>query len=144
MEKITKLYDFYKSTSDVYVTISTSSDRNIYFAMKLYKQKTFHITDIDQSVTAMVSPSQPIYFQVHLPKEEAVLVRFHSNDDICAILSVQNVTCPVYDLDRNVKFEGLYQTVDKQTGLTYTQDQFPLGIYLVVVAKPDDSACHAR
>ena len=37
----------------------------------------------------------------------------HSQDWTCAILSVQNITCPVYDLDLNVKFEGSYFTADR-------------------------------
>lgn len=28
------------------------------------------------------------------------------------------------------------------TGITYTQDQYPVGIYLVVVVKTDDTSCH--
>lgn len=71
----------------------------------------------------------------------SVLVRFESSDPQCAILSIQNITCPVYDLDRNVQFEGLYQTVDSKTGLTFTQDDFPMGVYIVVVGKTDDSKC---
>ena len=36
-----------------------------------------------------------------------------SPDDTCAILSVQNITCPVYDLDLNIKFDGSYLTADR-------------------------------
>ena len=98
--------------TDVYITVSTSSTKNVSFTIRLYKQEIFQITDFNQSVSAMASPSAPIFFQVNLKEEEAALVKFESKDGICAILSVQNVTCPVFDLDRNVKFEGLYQTVD--------------------------------
>ena len=99
--------------TDVYITVSTSSTKNVSFTIRLYKQEIFQITDFNQSVSAMASPSAPIFFQVNLKEEEAALVKFESKDGICAILSVQNVTCPVFDLDRNVKFEGLYQTVDQ-------------------------------
>jgi len=99
--------------TDVYITVSTSSTKNVSFTIRLYKQEIFQITDFNTSVSAMASPSAPIFFQVNLKEEEAALVKFESKDGICAILSVQNVTCPVFDLDRNVKFEGLYQTVDK-------------------------------
>ena len=137
--------------TNVYITVSTSSTKNVSFTIRLYKQEIFQIKDFNQSVSAMASPSAPIFFQVNLKEEEAALVKFESKDGICAILSVQNVTCPVFDLDRNVKFEGLYQTVDTYvlwkknfllhksdtcfaffslTGITYTQDQYPVGIYL--------------
>ena len=91
---------------------------------------------------ALVSPSSPIYFQVNLPLEvDSALIKFTSPDDICSILSVQNVTCPVYDLDLNIKFEGIYQTVNKKAGLTLTRAQYPNGFYLVFVAKTDDRSC---
>ena len=62
---------------------------------------------------AQVSPSAPIFFQVNFPENaESLLVKMSSSDQICAILSVQNITCPVYDLDLNVQFEGSYQTAD--------------------------------
>ena len=41
------------------------------------------------------------------------LVKMSSPDQYCAILSVQNITCPVYDLDLNIQFEGSYQTADE-------------------------------
>ena len=91
---------------------------------------------------ALVSPSSPIYFQVNLPLEvDSALIKFTSPDDVCSILSVQNVTCPVYDLDLNIKFEGIYQTVNEKAGLTLTRAQYPNGFYLVFVAKTDDVSC---
>ena len=56
-------------------------------------------------------------------------------------MSVQNVTCPVYDLDLNIKFEGIYQTVSRKAGLTLTRNLYPNGFYLVIVAKTDDYSC---
>ena len=64
--------------------------------------------------SAQVSPSAPIFFQVDFPKNvDSLLVKMSSPDQYCAILSVQNITCPVYDLDLNIQFEGSYQTADE-------------------------------
>jgi hypothetical protein len=128
--------------SDIYISVSTSSLVKVSFSIMLYKQPIFYITDFEKSFSTQVSPSAPIFFQVKLTAEmNSAMIRLDSQDRICTILSVQNITCPVYDLDRNVEFEGLYQTVDAKTGLSFTKEQFPNGIYIVLVAKTDDSKC---
>ena len=93
--------------SDVYISVSTSSHQDVEFQVLLFQQETFQVTKIDETYTAMVSPSSPIYFQIDLPMEvDSALVKFESDDEVCSIMSVQNITCPVYDLDLNIKFEG--------------------------------------
>ena len=104
------------SPSDIYITISSSSVTKVKFSLRLFRQSIFRIEKFDQPITEFVSPSAPIFFHVmpdKMFKEGAVMIKFESNDEICAIMSVQNVSCPVYDLDRNIKFEGIYQTVNK-------------------------------
>ena len=56
-----------------------------------------------------------IYNPTHTYKFQlkTTLVKMSSPDQYCAILSVQNITCPVYDLDLNIQFEGSYQTADE-------------------------------
>ena len=72
--------------------------------------------------SAQVSPSAPIFFQVIFPKNvDSLLVKMSSPDQYCAILSVQNITCPVYDLDLNIQFEGSYQTADELGTLNSVQ-----------------------
>ena len=40
---------------------------------------------------------------------DVALLKLTSKDERCMTLSVQNLTCPVYDLDTNVLFEGVWQ-----------------------------------
>ena len=40
---------------------------------------------------------------------DVALLKLTSEDERCMTLSVQNLTCPVYDLDTNVLFEGMWQ-----------------------------------
>ena len=40
---------------------------------------------------------------------EVALLKLTSGDSRCMTLSVQNLSCPVYDLDTNVLFEGIWQ-----------------------------------
>ncbi len=128
--------------SDVFVTISSSSDKNVKFSVQLTLQETFRVQALDRKFNAKLSPSAPIFFQVQLPEDvDSALIKMASNDRICAIMSVQNISCPVYDLDLNVQFEGSYQTVVGQGGLAFTKKDYPSGVFLVLVAKSDDSRC---
>ncbi|XP_070982889.1 SID1 transmembrane family member 2-like isoform X3 [Oncorhynchus clarkii lewisi] len=51
-------------------------------------------------------------------------------------------TCPVYDLDNNVAFIGMYQTMTKTAAITVQRKDFPSNsFYVVVVVKTEDEAC---
>ena len=91
-----------------------------------------------------VSPSAPVFFHFPFPRNSAfdvALLKMTSEDTLCTTLSVQNATCPVFDLDRNVAFEGIYQTVDSKAGVTFTRSAFPNGVFIVFVVKADDEQC---
>ncbi|KAG7270512.1 hypothetical protein CRUP_026404 [Coryphaenoides rupestris] len=50
--------------------------------------------------------------------------------------------CPVYDLDNNVAFIGMYQTMTKKGAITVQKKDFPSNsFYVVVVVKTEDEAC---
>ncbi|XP_074831124.1 SID1 transmembrane family member 1 isoform X3 [Natator depressus] len=50
--------------------------------------------------------------------------------------------CPVYDLDHNVEFNGVYQSMTKQAAITVQKKDFPGEQFFVVfVIKPEDYAC---
>uniref|UniRef100_A0A8C3RZF0 SID1 transmembrane family member 2 n=1 Tax=Chelydra serpentina TaxID=8475 RepID=A0A8C3RZF0_CHESE len=50
--------------------------------------------------------------------------------------------CPVYDLDNNVAFIGMYQTMTKKAAITVQKKDFPSNsFYVVVVVKTEDEAC---
>ncbi|XP_027419445.1 SID1 transmembrane family member 2 isoform X6 [Bos indicus x Bos taurus] len=50
--------------------------------------------------------------------------------------------CPVYDLDNNVAFIGMYQTMTKKAAITVQRKDFPSNsFYVVVVVKTEDQAC---
>uniref|UniRef100_A0A8C0TYL4 SID1 transmembrane family member 2 n=1 Tax=Cyanistes caeruleus TaxID=156563 RepID=A0A8C0TYL4_CYACU len=50
--------------------------------------------------------------------------------------------CPVYDLDNNVAFIGMYQTMTKKAAITVQKKDFPShSFYVVVVVKTEDEAC---
>ncbi|KAK2091942.1 SID1 transmembrane member 1 [Saguinus oedipus] len=50
--------------------------------------------------------------------------------------------CPVYDLDHNVEFNGVYQSMTKKAAITLQKKDFPGEQFFVVfVVKPEDYAC---
>ncbi|KAM5276604.1 SID1 transmembrane family member 1 isoform 3-T4 [Hipposideros larvatus] len=50
--------------------------------------------------------------------------------------------CPVYDLDHNVEFNGVYQSMTKKAAITLQKKDFPSEQFFVVfVIKPEDYAC---
>ncbi|KAG7223086.1 hypothetical protein INR49_015845 [Caranx melampygus] len=60
----------------------------------------------------------------------------------CSVMSIQDIQCPVYDLDNNVAFIGMYQTMTKKGAITVQRKDFPSNsFYVVVVVKTEDEAC---
>uniref|UniRef100_A0A3B4A5G9 SID1 transmembrane family, member 2 n=1 Tax=Periophthalmus magnuspinnatus TaxID=409849 RepID=A0A3B4A5G9_9GOBI len=60
----------------------------------------------------------------------------------CSVLSIQDIKCPVYDLDNNVDFTGMFQTITKLGAITVQRKDFPgNSFYVVVVVKSEDTVC---
>ncbi|XP_037601368.1 SID1 transmembrane family member 1 isoform X3 [Cebus imitator] len=90
------------------------------------------------------SPSQPQYFLYKFPKDvDSVIIKVVSEMAYpCSVVSVQNIMCPVYDLDHNVEFNGVYQSMTKKAAITLQKKDFPGEQFFVVfVIKPEDYAC---
>uniref|UniRef100_F6SIJ9 SID1 transmembrane family member 1 n=1 Tax=Equus caballus TaxID=9796 RepID=F6SIJ9_HORSE len=90
------------------------------------------------------SPSQPQYFLYKFPEDvDSVIIKVESEMAYpCSVVSVQNVMCPVYDLDDNVEFNGVYQSMTKKAAITLQKKDFPGEQFFVVfVIKPEDYAC---
>lgn len=94
---------------------------------------------MDQNYTVVLSASEPTYYQFLFPGEVTnVLLTVTSDDDICMSVSIQNLTvknellliqlvtdlsfiftqCPVFDMDSDIKYEGIWQTLMNKTGMT--------------------------
>uniref|UniRef100_A0A663FJ25 SID1 transmembrane family member 1 n=1 Tax=Aquila chrysaetos chrysaetos TaxID=223781 RepID=A0A663FJ25_AQUCH len=90
------------------------------------------------------SPSQPQYFLYKFPQDvDSVIIKVVSDAVYpCSVVSVQDIVCPVYDLDHNVEFNGVYQSMTKQAAITVQRKDFPGEQFFVVfVIKPEDYAC---
>uniref|UniRef100_A0A8C8ZQ12 SID1 transmembrane family member 1 n=1 Tax=Prolemur simus TaxID=1328070 RepID=A0A8C8ZQ12_PROSS len=61
-----------------------------------------------------------LYFLYKFPKDvDSVIIKVVSEMAYpCSVVSVQNIMCPVYDLDHNVEFNGVYQSMTKKAAIT--------------------------
>ena len=126
------------------VSLSTANYRNISFKLNMTKQYDFYISPGEERVVE-ISPSQPIYYGYTFPRQtesSSVIIRVNSDSDICMTVSIQNTTCPVFDLERNIQFSGYWQTVNRQGGITVPKQEYPLGFFVVLVVKGDDTDCY--
>ena len=102
----------------LYAEVSTMSNKNIAFSLEVIKMKNFEIIS-DEVRNISLTPPEPQYYMYTFPRNvESVIVKIESEDRKCMVLSVQDVQCPVFDLDKDVEFSGVYQTVTKQGAIT--------------------------
>uniref|UniRef100_M3ZL05 SID1 transmembrane family member 2 n=1 Tax=Xiphophorus maculatus TaxID=8083 RepID=M3ZL05_XIPMA len=130
-------------TQYFFVDVSTLSSQQTNYQLRVSRVESFTLqTDKKFSFTA--SPSQPQFFKYVFPDGvDTVIVKVNSDVNFpCSVMSVQDIQCPVYDLDNNVAFIGMYQTMTKKGAITVQRKDFPSNsFYVVVVVKTEDEAC---
>uniref|UniRef100_A0A667YCK3 SID1 transmembrane family member 2 n=1 Tax=Myripristis murdjan TaxID=586833 RepID=A0A667YCK3_9TELE len=130
-------------TQYFFVDVSTLSSLGTHYQLRVSRVDSFTLqTDKKFSFTA--SPSQPQYFKYVFPDGvDTVIVKVSSEMNFpCSVMSIQDIQCPVYDLDNNVAFIGMYQTMTKKGAITVQRKDFPSNsFYVVVVVKTEDEAC---
>ncbi|XP_068601938.1 SID1 transmembrane family member 2 [Brachionichthys hirsutus] len=130
-------------TQYFFVDVSTLSSQGTNYQLRVSRVESFTL-QTDKKFSFMASPSQPQYFKYVFPDGvDTVIVKVNSNMDFpCSVMSVQDIQCPVYDLDNNVAFIGMYQTMTKKGAITVQRKDFPSSsFYVVVVVKTEDEAC---
>ncbi|XP_034557697.1 SID1 transmembrane family member 2 isoform X1 [Notolabrus celidotus] len=130
-------------TQYFFVDVSTLSSQGTNYQLRVSRVESFTLhTDKKFSFTA--SPSQPQYFKYVFPDGvDTVVVKVNSDMTFpCSVMSVQDIQCPVFDLDNNVAFTGMYQTMTKKGAITVQRKDFPSNsFYVVIVVKTEDEAC---
>ncbi|XP_038609606.1 SID1 transmembrane family member 1 [Tachyglossus aculeatus] len=127
----------------IFVDVASMAPLGARFNLLVTKIKNFQLrTNVAFFFTA--SPSQPQYFLYSFPEGvDTVIVKVVSEMVYpCSVVSVQDIVCPVYDLDHNVEFSGIYQSMTKKAAVTVQKKDFPTEQFFVVfVIKPEDYAC---
>ncbi|XP_072758199.1 SID1 transmembrane family member 1 [Anoplolepis gracilipes] len=142
----TKYYRYTPKDEGEYVIvgISTASHENIFFNLSVVKVDDFYLSSGNKRVVE-ISPSEPIYYGYIFSKQannSSVIVRVESDNDICMTVSIQNTSCPVFDLERNIELSGHWQTVSRRGGITVPRDAYPSGFFVVLVVKGEDTDCN--
>ncbi|XP_014230770.1 SID1 transmembrane family member 1-like [Trichogramma pretiosum] len=145
--------EFYKSIKfdkepDQYVTISisTASIKNISFNLQLFPLAEFYLKSGDEK-SVNITPSQPVYYGYNydgLAESSSVLVSVESDSETCMTFSIQNTSCPVFDLERNIQFAGYWETVSYRGGITVPKERYPNGFFIVFVVNADDTECSPK
>uniref|UniRef100_A0A8C0TNY1 SID1 transmembrane family member 1 n=1 Tax=Canis lupus familiaris TaxID=9615 RepID=A0A8C0TNY1_CANLF len=103
----------------IFVDVASMAPLGAQYKLLVTKIKHFQLqTNVAFHFTA--SPSQPQYFLYKFPDDvDSVIIKVGSEMAYpCSVVSVQNIMCPVYDLDHNVEFNGVYQSMTKKAAIT--------------------------
>ncbi|NWZ33727.1 SIDT2 protein, partial [Brachypodius atriceps] len=129
-------------TQYFYVDVSTLS-LNTSYQLRVTRVENF-VLRTNERFTFNATAAQPQYFKYEFPEDvDSVIVKVTSAMAFpCSVISIQDILCPVYDLDNNVAFIGMYQTMTKKAAITVQKKDFPShSFYVVVVVKTEDEAC---
>ncbi|XP_036418784.1 SID1 transmembrane family member 2 isoform X2 [Colossoma macropomum] len=130
-------------TQFFYVDVSTLSSTSVQYQLQVSRVESFTL-QTDKKFSFNATPSQPQFFKYVFPEGvDTVIVKVNSEKNFpCSVMSIQDIQCPVYDLDNNVAFIGMYQTMTKKGAITVQRKDFPSNsFYVVVVVKTEDEAC---
>lgn len=124
------------------VSLSTQSHVNISYSLLAEMIDIFNISTNSKKVVKS-SPAKPTYYMYTFPEGvESVRVIAKSADKICAILSIQDALCPVLDLDEDIRYRGLFQTMTTQGALTKDISVSDAkSFFIVLVVAPTDLGC---
>uniref|UniRef100_A0A8D1XFY9 SID1 transmembrane family member 2 n=1 Tax=Sus scrofa TaxID=9823 RepID=A0A8D1XFY9_PIG len=120
-----------KNESEVqffYVDVSTLSPVNTTYQLRVSRMDDFVLRTGEQ-FSFNTTAAQPQYFKYEFPEGvDSVIVKVTSNKAFpCSVISIQDVLCPVYDLDNNVAFIGMYQTMTKKAAITVQMNRLIKG-----------------
>lgn len=130
-------------TQFFYVDVSTLSQSNISYKLHISRVESFTLRT-NKMFSFNATPSQPQFFKYAFPEGvDTVIVKVNSPKKFpCSVMSIQDIQCPVYDLDNNVAFIGMFQTITKKGAITVQRKDFPSNsFYVVIVVKTEDEAC---
>ncbi|KAH1018617.1 hypothetical protein HUJ05_006348 [Dendroctonus ponderosae] len=98
------------------VSLATSSLTSIDFTVTVDFPNEF-LLEHSTNYSIQISPSEP-HTEVRESNYDTVILEVLSLDTICTIVSIQNVSCPVFDLNQDITFRGFYETFTTKGGIT--------------------------
>ncbi|GAB1603172.1 SID1 transmembrane family member 1 isoform X2 [Argonauta hians] len=126
----------------IIIEVTSLTEESADFVMETSIVKNFKL-ELGVKKQVSVTPTEPTYYMFTFPEDvESVIVTGHSNDTSCMTMSVQDIKCPIYDLDRNIRFHGIFQTMSKEAAIV-VQKKFlsQNAFYLVLVLMFNNKEC---
>ncbi|XP_070548990.1 SID1 transmembrane family member 1-like [Ptychodera flava] len=129
-----------KEVSNLVIRVTCISPSDTAYRLIVSTINDFEIK-LSANHTVIATPSQPQYYHFKFTDGiDAVQVQGHSKDKICATISVQKATCPVFDLLRSVEFIGKHQTLTTTSSIIVQKRDFT-DFFIVLVVHPIDTEC---
>lgn len=96
---------------------------------------------LGQTVRVSAAVNRPAYFRYAFGDQEQVTIRVTSpkpDNTLPATVSLQNGSCPIYDLPSNVQFTGVHQTVTRSGSFYLERSRLGPVIFIVLVVRPEN------
>ncbi|CAH1102697.1 unnamed protein product [Psylliodes chrysocephalus] len=124
------------------ISLSTSNTQTVNVTVELEEEKYFFV-ELDKNYSLSVSPSESryVFYKFDKNTSDTIVIEVDSQDEKCLTISVQDSKCPVLDTNKDIKYEGTYQTINTKGAITLARRRFVGGFFLVFVAKPDNYDC---
>lgn len=133
-----------KPKQDIIIEVSSLAENSTDFYLTTSLIENFELR-LGEKKDVTVTPTEPKYYMFSFPLGvESVIVTGNSKDTNCLTMSIQDIRCPVYDMDRNIRFHGLYQTMSKEAAIVVQNSSKLLtenAFYVVLVLMPNNMEC---
>ena len=144
-------YDSSNPLETVTVAVSSSHPNNLTFSLQVVLIEDFQISlGGPMALIQNVSFSDPAvrYVSRISPTEKALYqIRIDSKDDICALVSIQEFSCPFYDTINSIRSKGNFQTMLRSATFNYDwsikkhSNYDGHGAYIILLVLDDNSLC---
>uniref|UniRef100_A0A1B6CMV4 SID1 transmembrane family member 1 n=1 Tax=Clastoptera arizonana TaxID=38151 RepID=A0A1B6CMV4_9HEMI len=132
------------NNDEIIIIISTRSKIDVTLTLKAVLVDNFNV-NLKENRTITVTPSEPQYYKFIFSSQFSSATLFvESHNLVCMTLSIQNITCPVTDLQGSNNNIGMWETVSSKGGIMLTRAEYPLGFYIVFIVHSDDNACFTK
>uniref|UniRef100_A0A8C1JR68 SID1 transmembrane family member 2 n=1 Tax=Cyprinus carpio TaxID=7962 RepID=A0A8C1JR68_CYPCA len=107
-------------TQFFYVDVSTLSSAGVHYQLRVSRVDSFTLRYLIHTTAA---PHWDFFKYMFPDGVDTVIVKVNSQKNFpCSVMSIQDIQCPVYDLDNNVAFIGMYQTMTTTAAITVQFD----------------------
>jgi hypothetical protein len=126
-----------------YIDTFTGSSDPVDYSIEVTAVDQFILNTTGNSVFVSADSPQMAYYEFPENVSSVNVIANSSNDNLCAMVSVQNATCPVNNLLSNIKNKGImYQTMNTLSSIRVDRNRLSQNGFFVVVILIPPSYCN--